>query len=72
MNKRQIITEIIVTQDNVIPVVQQHEECLPHIKEKIDELAKRVDTLYRMDWVIILLIVCVFGEKALSYIAKLI
>jgi len=72
MNKRQIITEIIVTQDNVIPVVQQHEECLPHIKEKIDELAKRVDTLHRMDWVIILLIVGVFGEKALSYIAKLI
>jgi hypothetical protein len=72
MDKKQILGEIIVTEGNVIPVVQQHEECLPHIKEKIDELAKRVDTLYRMDWVIILLVVGVFGEKALGYIAKLI
>jgi hypothetical protein len=68
MDKRQGLTEIIVTSENVIPVVQQHEECLPHIKEKIDHLTKRIDTLYRMDWVIILLVVSVLGEKVLKYI----
>jgi hypothetical protein len=68
MDKRQVVTEIIVTMDNVVPVVQQHEECLPHIKEKIDHLTKRIDTLYRMDWVIILLMVSVLGEKVLKYI----
>lgn len=68
MDKRQVLNEIIVTSENVIPVVQQHEECLPHIKEKIDHLTKRIDTLYRMDWVIILLVVSVLGEKALKYI----
>jgi hypothetical protein len=68
MDKRQVVTEIIVTMDNVVPVVQQHEECLPHIKEKIDHLTKRIDTLYKMDWVIILLMVSVLGEKVLKYI----
>ena len=68
MDKRQLLSEIIVTSENVIPVVQQHEECLPHIKEKIDHLTKRIDTLYRMNWVIILLIVGVLGEKALKYV----
>ncbi len=68
MDKRQVVTEIIVTMDNVVPVVQQHEECLPHIKEKIDHLTKRIDTLYRMDWVIILLMVAFLGEKAIGYI----
>jgi hypothetical protein len=68
MDKRQVVTEIIVTMDNVVPVVQQHEECLPHIREKIDHLTKRIDTLYRMDWVIILLMVSVLGEKVLKYI----
>jgi hypothetical protein len=72
MDKRQGLTEIIVTSENVIPVVQQHEECLPHIKEKIDHLTKRIDTLYRMDWVIILLMVAFFGEKALSYFGVII
>ena len=72
MDKRQGLNDIIVTLDNVVPVVQQHEECLTHIKEKIDHLTKRIDTLYRMDWVIILLIVAVFGEKALGYIARMI
>ena len=72
MNKRQIITEIIVTQDNVIPVVQQHEECLPHIKEKIDHLTKRIDTLYRMVWVIILLLVAFLGENVLGYMGVII
>ena len=72
MDKRQVVTEIIVTLDNVVPVVQQHEECLPHIKEKIDHLTKRIDTLYRMDWVIIILMVAFFGEKALGYIARMI
>jgi hypothetical protein len=68
MDKRQGLTEIIVTSENVIPVVQQHEECLPHIKEKIDHLTKRIDTLYRMNWIIIILVVSVLGEKALKYI----
>jgi len=68
MDKRQTLAEIIVTHENVVPVVQQHEECLPHIKEKIDSLAKRVDSLYKMDWVIILLMVAVLGEKALGYL----
>ena len=68
MDKRQTLAEIIVTHENVVPVVQQHEECLPHIKEKIDSLAKRIDSLYKMDWVIILLMVAVLGEKALGYI----
>lgn len=68
MDKRQTLAEIIVTHENVIPVVQQHEECLPHIKEKIDSLAKRVDSLYKMEWVIILLMVAVLGEKALGYL----
>ena len=68
MDKRQGLNDIIVTMDNVVPVVQQHEECLPHIKEKIDHLTKRIDTLYRMDWVIILLMVSVLGEKVLKYI----
>ena len=68
MDKRQTLAEIIVTHENVIPVVQQHEECLPHIKEKIDSLAKRIDSLYKMEWVIILLMVAVLGEKALKYI----
>ena len=68
MDKRQGLTEIIVTSENVIPVVQQHEECLPHIKEKIDHLSKRIDTLYRMNWIIIILVVSVLGEKALKYI----
>lgn len=68
MDKRQTLAEIIVTHENVIPVVQQHEECLPHIKEKIDSLAKRIDSLYKMEWVIILLMVAVLGEKALSYL----
>ena len=70
MDKRQSLSSIIVTSENVVPVVQQHEECLPHIKEKIDHLTKRIDTLYRMDWVIIILMVAFFGEKALGYIAK--
>jgi len=68
MDKRQTLAEIIVTHENVVPVVQQHEECLPHIKEKIDHLTKRIDTLYRMDWVIILLMVAVLGEKAIGYL----
>ena len=68
MDKRQGLTDIIVTLDNVVPVVQQHEECLPHIKEKIDHLTKRIDTLYRMNWIIIILVVSVLGEKALKYI----
>jgi hypothetical protein len=68
MDKRQGLAEIIVTSENVIPVVQQHEECLPHIKEKIDHLTKRIDTLYRMNWIIIILIVSVLGEKALKYV----
>jgi hypothetical protein len=68
MDKRQGLTEIIVTSENVIPVVQQHEECLPHIKEKIDHLTKRIDTLYRMNWIIIILVVSVLGEKALKYV----
>ena len=68
MDKRSVLNNIIVTLDNVVPVVQQHEECLPHIKEKIDSLAKRVDSLYKMEWVIILLMVAVLGEKALKYI----
>lgn len=68
MDKRNGLNNIIVTLDNVVPVVQQHEECLPHIKEKIDSLAKRVDSLYKMEWVIILLMVAVLGEKALSYL----
>ncbi len=68
MDKRHGLNDIIVTIDNVVPVVQQHEECLPHIKEKIDSLAKRVDSLYKMDWVIILLMVAVLGEKALGYL----
>ena len=68
MDKRRVLNNIIVTLDNVVPVVQQHEECLPHIKEKIDSLAKRVDSLYKMEWVIILLMVAVLGEKALKYI----
>jgi len=68
MDKRQSLSSIIVTSENVIPVVQQHEECLPHIKEKIDHLTKRIDTLYKMDWVIILLMVSVLGEKVLKYI----
>ena len=72
MDRRQTLSEIIVTHENVIPVVQQHEECLPHIKEKIDSLAKRVDSLYKMDWVIILLMVAVLGEKALSYLGGVI
>ncbi len=68
MDKRQSLSSIIVTSENVIPVVQQHEEMLPHIKEKIDSLAKRVDTLYHMNWVIIILMVAVLGEKVLDYI----
>ena len=68
MDKRQGLNNIIVTIDNVVPVVQQHEECLPHIREKIDHLTKRIDTLYRMEWVIILLMVSVLGEKVLKYI----
>ena len=68
MDKRSGLNNIIVTPDNVIPVVQQHEECLPHIKEKIDSLAKRIDSLYKMEWAIILLMVAVLGEKALKYI----
>ena len=72
MDKRQTLAEIIVTHENVIPVVQQHEECLPHIKEKIDSLAKRVDSLYKMEWVIILLMVAVLGEKALGYLGGVI
>jgi hypothetical protein len=72
MDKRQTLAEIIVTHENVIPVVQQHEECLPHIKEKIDSLAKRVDSLYKMEWVIILLMVAVLGEKVLGYLGGVI
>ena len=72
MDKRQGLNDIIVTLDNVVPVVQQHEECLPHIKEKIDHLTKRMDTLYRMDWVIILLMVAFLGEKAIGYIGGVI
>ncbi len=72
MDKRQTLAEIIVTHENVIPVVQQHEECLPHIKEKIDSLSKRVDSLYKMDWVIILLMVAVLGEKVLGYLGGVI
>ena len=72
MDNRQGLTDIIVTLDNVVPVVQQHEECLPHIKEKIDHLTKRIDTLYRMDWVIILLMVAFLGEKAIGYIGGVI
>lgn len=72
MDKRQVLNDIIVTIDNVVPVVQQHEECLPHIKEKIDSLVKRIDALYKMDWVIILLMVAVLGEKALSYLGAVV
>lgn len=72
MDKRQGLNSIIVTHENVVPVVQQHEECLPHIKEKIDSLAKRVNSLYKMNWVIILLMVSVLGEKALGYLGGVI
>ena len=63
MDRRNTLGDIIVTTENVIPVVQQHEEMLPHIKEK-------VDTLYKMNWVIILLLVAFFGDKGLTYIGK--
>ena len=72
MDKRQGLTDIIVTLDNVVPVVQQHEDCLPHNREKIDHQTKRIDTLYRMDWVIILLMVAFLGEKALGYMGAII
>lgn len=72
MDKRQTLAEIIVTHENVVPVVQQHEEVLPHINEKIDSLAKRVNSLYKMEWVIILLMVAVLGEKALGYLGGVI
>jgi hypothetical protein len=61
MDKRQICGEIIVTEGNVIPVVQQHEEALPIIKEELKKLAK-------MNWVIILLLAVTLGEKALQWI----
>jgi len=72
MGKRQSLSSIIVTSENVVPVVQQHEECLPHIKGAIDALTKRVDTLYKMNWVIILLLVAFLGEKGLSYLARVV
>jgi hypothetical protein len=61
MDKRQICGEIIVTEDNVIPVVQQHEEALPIIKEELKKLAK-------MNWTIIILLAVTLGEKALQWI----
>jgi len=72
MDKRHLLAEIIVTNENVIPVVQQHEELFPHIKETIEHLNKRIDMLYRMDWVIILCLIAVLGEKALAYLGKLV
>jgi hypothetical protein len=71
MNKRHTLVDIIVTAENVIPVVQQHEELLPHIKEKIDGLVERINTLYHMNWIIILLMVAILGEKGMTYLGKL-
>lgn len=70
MKKKQICGQIIVTEANIMPVVQQHEEALPVIRERLGEICKRVDILYKMNWIIILLLVAVFGEKALSYAVR--
>jgi hypothetical protein len=61
MDKRQICSEIIVTEGNVIPVVQQHEEALPIIKEELKKLAK-------MNWTIIILLAVTLGEKAIQWV----
>ena len=69
MDKRQGLNDIIVTLDNVVPVVQQHEECLPHIKEKID-LAKRMITLPDGLGLSSILVVAFASEKALPSISE--
>ena len=56
-----VLGQIIVTEGNVIPVVQQHEEALPIIKEELKKLAK-------LNWVIIVLLAVTLGEKALQWI----
>lgn len=61
MDERQICSEIIVTEGNVIPVVQQHEEALPIIKEELKKLAK-------MNWTIIILLAVTLGEKAIQWV----
>jgi len=61
MDKKQILGEIIVTEGNVIPVVQQHEEALPIIKEELKKLT-------RMNWTIIVMLALAFGEKAMQWI----
>jgi hypothetical protein len=45
----------------VIPVVQQHEEALPIIKEELKKLT-------RMNWTIIVMLALAFGEKAMQWI----
>jgi hypothetical protein len=61
MEHKQILSEIIVTNTNVIPVVQQHEEALPIIKDELKKIG-------RMNWTIIILLAVTLGEKALQWI----
>ena len=61
MDKRQICSEIIVDEKNVVGVVQQHEEALPIIKEELKKLAK-------MNWTIIILLAVTLGEKAIQWV----
>jgi hypothetical protein len=61
MDDKIVFGQIIVTEGNVIPVVQQHEEALPIIKEELKKLAK-------MNWTIIILLAVTLGEKALQWI----
>ena len=61
MDKRHTFVDIIVTTENVIPVVQQHEEALPIIKDELKKIG-------RMNWTIIILLAVTLGEKALQWI----
>ncbi len=61
MDDKIVLGQIIVTEGNVIPVVQQHEEALPIIKEELKKLAK-------LNWVIIVLLAVTLGEKAMQWI----
>ena len=61
MDKRHTLVDIIVTTENVIPVVQQHEEALPIIKDELKKIG-------RMNWTIIILLAVTLGEKALQWI----